>query len=108
MIDNLAGRRSPEQGQCEEAADKCYLAPAPSHAEAARTYDTVLASLPSHNPIKLVLMEVRMRSYPKSLDRAIFKFGEGMRNCFIPLFLTVIMATLKPWRIGRQRLLLDC
>ena len=70
VIDNLAGRRSPKQGQREKAADKCYLPPARSHAKAARTYDTALASLPSHNPIRLVLMEVQIDGLvPKCLDR---------------------------------------
>ena len=82
VIDNLTGGRSPEQGQCE-AANKCYLPPARSHANAARTYDTALASLPSHNPIRLVLMEVQIDGLgPQMLGSEYFKFNEGMRSWF--------------------------
>ena len=72
VIDNLAGRRSPKQGQCEEAADKCYLAPARSHAKAARTYDSALAGLPSHNPIRLALMEVQIDGHVPELLGSVF------------------------------------
>ena len=83
VTDNLAGRRSPKQGQRENAADKCYLPPARSPAKAARTYDTALASLPSHNPTRLMHMEVQIDGLrPPNAWIEQFKSGEGMRNWF--------------------------